>query len=367
MQTYQQVAKGDQWTVRLEGKLDREARSQFSPILEQAKNSGAKEVAFDLEKVSSFDSLGVASLIEALGWAKRLEIGVKLRNPDSRLLDYLSLVEADRLIEGERHAPPEGFLHHMGRIASPFINALKTQVVLFGETLYWVVVGPFRKRGIRWDRVSQEIVLVGVNAIPIVALISVLMGMILALQAAVQLRQFGATIFIADLVGISITREIGPLLTAIIIAGRSGSANAAEIGTMVVSEELDAIRQMGINPTRFLLVPKIVGLAIAMPCLGVIANAIGVFSGAFITTTTLDMGMGAYLEETRLAIHASDLYSGLFKCAVFGLIIGATGCGQGLAVKGGAGEVGRATTVAVVVSIFFIITADTFFTLIFHQ
>lgn len=352
-------------TILLEGKLDRSFREKFTPQLEQAKKDGAKKLRFDLSRVSAFDSLGVASLIEAIGWGKQQGMEVKLLSPDPHLRDYLGLVEINRLAEVPPPPKQEGFFYRVGEASLPFLHAAKVQGNLWSETFYWLTVGHFRKRGIRWDRVGQEIVLVGFNAMPIVLLIAILMGVILALQAAVQLRQYGATIFIADLVGISITREIGPLLTAIVVAGRSGSANAAEIGTMVVAEELDAIRQMGISPTRFLLLPKILGLGIALPCLGILANMVGIMAGAIVTTSTLDIGMAAYMEETKMALLASDLYLGLFKCLAFGLIIGGTGCAQGLSVRGGAGEVGRATTVAVVVSIFFIIAADAIFTLLF--
>lgn len=357
---------GDRWTVALSGRLDRGHRAKFVPWIEEAQQAGAKEICFDLGGLQGFDSLGVASLVEAMGWGGQRGMAVKLRNPSSALRDYLDLIDVDKLLQPPALPSKEPFLSHLGRITLPFLDALKAQVVLFGETVYWTFVGPFRGKPLRWDRTAREMTLVGVNAIPIVLLIATLMGIILTMQSAMQLRQYGATILIADLVGISITRELGPLLTAIIVAGRSGSANAAEIGTMVVSEELDAVRQMGVNPTRFLLVPKILALAISLPCLTIMANMIGILASAIIASASFGLSMGAYFEESRQALLSSDLFFGLFKATVFGLIVGATGCAQGMTVKGGAGEVGRATTVAVVVSIFFIIAADTIFAWMVH-
>lgn len=366
MDTTSRAGGSERRSVALSGRLDRSHRAKFAPWIQEARAAGAKELCFDLGSLQGFDSLGVASLVEAIGWGREQGIAVKLRNLSPSLREYLDLLDIDNFLQPAKESEKELYLAHLGRITYPFLDSFRAQFLLFGQTIYWSVVGPFRGKPLRWDRTAREVGLVGIDAIPIVLLIATLMGIILTMQSATQLRQYGATILIADLVGISITRELGPLLTAIIVAGRSGSANAAEIGTMVVSEELDAIRQMGVNPTRFLFVPKILSLAISLPCLAIMANMVGILASAIIASASFGLSMGAYFEESRQALLASDLFFGLFKAMVFGVIIGATGCAQGMTVRGGAGEVGRATTVAVVVSIFFIIAADTIFAWVVH-
>jgi phospholipid/cholesterol/gamma-HCH transport system permease protein len=357
---------GGNGSIRVRGALDRERAREVVRAVERAVEGGAARVRIDLSEAADFDSLGAAALVEAIGRAEERGVRVALASPPHRLVDYLALVDVARLGEGEPPRDEPAALARLGEEALPFLEAVRGQVELSGRTLHTLATGAWGRRRLRWDRVVHELVLVGMNALPIVALIASLMGIILALQAAAQLRQFGAMIYIADLVGVAITREIGPLLTGLVLAGRSGSAYTAEIGSMVVSDEIDAMRQMGIHPARYLLVPKIVALAIALPCLGILANVVGIVSGAVVTSMSFDIHLNVYLEETRSALLLSDVTGGLFKCMVFGLIIGTIACSQGMAVKGGSWEVRRRTTASVVVSIFYIIAADTFFTWLFH-
>ncbi|MGH7149592.1 MAG: MlaE family ABC transporter permease, partial [Planctomycetota bacterium] len=290
---------------------------------------------------------------------------VRLERAPNALREALSLVR-----EGTRLGPLPGRtrtpLERLGEVASPSFESLRRGFFLLVEVFDSAVLGPFRRERPRADRWVREVSLVGVNAVPIVVLISLLLGVILAMQAAAQLRQFGASIYVADLVAVSLTREIGPLLTAILVAGRSGSSSAAELGTMVVSEEVDALRQMGLDPVRFLVVPKVLGLTLAVPCLALFADAVGIVAGTAFSTLALEIPTGLYLEQTYGALFASDVTSGLVKGACFGALIGTIACAEGLGVRGGPDEVGRATTRAVVSSIFAIILADAFFTTVFH-
>jgi len=234
------------------------------------------------------------------------------------------------------------------------------------QSLYWTFIAPVIGKGLRIGSSFEEMVKVGVNAIPIVALISFSIGLILAMQSAYQLEQFGATIFTADLVAVAQTRELGPLMTAIIVAGRSGSGIAAEIGTMKVGEEIDALRSMGFHPIKFLVVPKLIALAIMVPCLTVIADLIGIAGGFSMAVLSLDLGFARYLNRTIFALVFKDMITGLIKSFVFALLVGLTGCYMGFMVEGGAEGVGRRTTQSVVVSIFLIILADSFFTAVFY-
>jgi phospholipid/cholesterol/gamma-HCH transport system permease protein len=205
-----------------------------------------------------------------------------------------------------------------------------------------------------------------VNSIPIVGLISFFIGIVMALQGAYQLQKFGASYYVTALVGVSVTRELGPLITAIVIAGRSGSAFAAELGTMKVSEEIDALEVMGLNSVRYLVVPKYLALLVMMPCLTVFSDAAGIMGGGAFTMYQLEHTFPMFLTATREALVMRDISTGLIKSLVFGLVITTVGCYEGFSVQGGAEGVGKSTTSSVVVSIFLIILADVIFTAIFY-
>ena len=207
----------------------------------------------------------------------------------------------------------------------------------------------------------------GVAAIPIVMMVCFLMGIVLAYQSARQLEQFGANIFMVDLVANSIFRELGVLLAAIMVAGRSGSAFAAALGTMKLSEEIDALRVMGLNPNQVLIIPRVLGLMIALPLLTVFANAAGLIGGAFIGATVLDSNWLAFTDRLAGTIDTNDVLVGLSKAPAFAFLIAVTGTLRGMQVKGSAEELGRLTTVAVVQSIFLIIVADAIFTVLYSR
>lgn len=237
---------------------------------------------------------------------------------------------------------------------------------LINTTFYWTFISPFKGKGIRVRTTVSEMVKAGYNSIPIVSIISFFIGVILALQAAYQLKRFGALIYVANLVGVSLTRELGPIMTAIIVAGRSGSAFAAEIGSMKAAEEVDAIISMGINPVRFLVVPKLVALMIMMPALTVLSDCIGIFGGFSLSVTILELHPFNYIRQTIDAILIKDILTGIIKAWAFGVVITLVGAYQGFKVEGGAEEVGRRTTSSVVASIFLVIVFDLFFTILFY-
>jgi phospholipid/cholesterol/gamma-HCH transport system permease protein len=204
------------------------------------------------------------------------------------------------------------------------------------------------------------------NSVPIIAVISLFVGIILALQAAYQLKKVGALIYVADLVGVSLTRELSPILTAIIVAGRSGSAFAAEIGSMKAAEEIDALVTMGINPVRFLVVPKLLALLIMLPALTIFSDFIGILGGFLLSITELGLHPYNYFQQTVNALVMTDVVTGLVKAVAFSVIITIVGAYQGFRVEGGAEEVGRRTTASVVTSIFLVIVFDLFFTTLFY-
>jgi len=258
-------------------------------------------------------------------------------------------------------------LAYIGRNTLEFFEYMQGLYDVSREALYWTYVAPFTKgRGIKWRSSIHQAVLVGVDSVPIVSLIAIFIGLVLALQGAYQLRQFGAAYLVTALVGVSMTRELGPLMTAIIVAGRSGSAFAAELGTMKVSEELDALEVMGLDRVRYLVVPKFMAMTIMMPCLALIADLAGIAGGAIFEMLQLDQSFMTILNNNRDALQMRDIWTGLVKSLVFGLIITNVGCHEGFSVRGGAEGVGKATTSSVVVSIFLVIFADVIFTAIFY-
>ena len=228
------------------------------------------------------------------------------------------------------------------------------------------IIGPFRGERLRVGAIVRQCLRAGYGSLPLVALISFLVGIIMALQSAYQLRQLGALDLVGSLVATSVTRELAPLLTAIIVAGRIGSSIAAELGTMKVSQEIDALEVMGIEPIAFLVVPRLAALVISLPCLIVFADVVGILGGLGVSTMGLGLSAGGYLETTRDALVLQDIYTGLVKAVAFAAIIGLIGCHQGLCTRGGATGVGRATTTAVVRSIVLVIGADLLVTALFY-
>jgi phospholipid/cholesterol/gamma-HCH transport system permease protein len=236
---------------------------------------------------------------------------------------------------------------------------------IFGQSLRLLWVSPL-KRDRMLQRAVHEAMAVGVGAIPIVSLITFFIGIIIALQGAYELQRIGAMQLVASLVAISITRELGPLVTAIVVIGRSGSAFAAEIGTMRVTEELDALKTMALDPLAFLVVPKFLAMAVMMPCLAIWADLMGVLGGGLFGVVGGGYTFGGYLLATRDALLLRDVTSGFVKSLVFGMVITAVGCQEGFATGAGAEEVGRSTTSAVVISILLVILIDLVFTALFY-
>lgn len=218
---------------------------------------------------------------------------------------------------------------------------------------------------IRWRPILFNLRSGGFDALPIVGTLSFLLGIVVAYQGADQLRQYGANIFVADLVGLSMLREFAPLMTAIIIAGRSGSAYAAQIGTMSVTQEIDAMRTIGIAPLEMLVLPKFVALLIALPLLTVFADVLGVFGGMLMAQAQLGVGYSEFLDRFSKAVSVTSYLVGLGKAPVFAAIIVLVGCFQGFRTRGGADSVGQHTTQAVVQSIFLVIVADALFSVAF--
>ena len=236
----------------------------------------------------------------------------------------------------------------------------------------WATLRAMRKalplvgNGHRWRAAIQQMLDIGVDALPMVALLAMCSGFILAMQGASELRRFGALHYVIDLVAVGFTRELGPLLTAVAVSGRSGSAFAAEIGTMKVTEEIDALKVMAFEPVEFVLAPKYLAALIAVPCLSTVAGLFGILAGGLFMFFSTHLGLILYFRYVLTSIVLRDVLAGLIKSVAFATIIAHVGCMEGLRVRGGPDAVGRSTTSAVVRSTFLVIVADAIFTTIFY-
>jgi phospholipid/cholesterol/gamma-HCH transport system permease protein len=261
--------------------------------------------------------------------------------------------------------PSSNLMERFGRTAWDYAANFRNALTFMGEAaaVSCSLLGHVRR--LRWRVLLANLQIDGLNAMPIIGLLSFLMGIVIAYQGSEQLKTFGANIFIVDLVGISLLREIAPLLTAILVAGRSGSAYTAQIGTMTVTEELDAMRSLGISPMSLLVIPRALALIIALPLLTVFADAVGVFGGMLIALSQLGVTFTEFLNRFEYAIVLRHYLIGIGKTPVFAAIIALVGCYQGFQVFGGVDSVGRHTTISVVQAIFLVIVTDAFFSILF--
>ncbi len=237
---------------------------------------------------------------------------------------------------------------------------------MLAGALYWTAAGPFLDKPVSRQNFFFQTVFAGVGSLAIVFFVDFFIGMVLAMQSAYQLEQMGATIYVAALVGVSMAREIGPVLTALVIAGRVGAAITAELATMKVSEQVEALRTMSLDPVRYLVVPRFLALLVMMPCLVIAGDLVGMAGGFAVGVTQLGLGPGLYVDTTLQFLTTKDVLTGLLKSVVFGLIISTVACHRGLSADGGAEGVGRATTDSVVTSFILIILADALLTGLFY-
>lgn len=353
--------------IPLPASLDRNSAVGLFEDVRGLLADGASRVELDAAGVRHIDAFGAAAILEAYGAAGQANAEFRLLNVSPKTREVLALLRVDRVLSASREVPAsEPFIARVGGWGISLMHASIRQAALNVDGLYLTFIAPFHRKGSRVVQFIRQLNLIGTQATGIVVLISFLIGLIMALQSATQLRQFGANIYVADLVGISMTRELGPLLTAIILAARSGSSIAAELGTMVVTEEVDALRVMGLNPRRFLVAPRFAAMVLALPCLAILADLAGIFGGFVVGVFGLDIGANHYWNQTVTSLYTADILSGLVKSFVFANVIAVVACHCGLSLTGGPEEVGRATTRAVVTSIIIVILADFLFTSIFY-
>jgi phospholipid/cholesterol/gamma-HCH transport system permease protein len=361
---------GGRWTLSAGGRWDLLAAERLSPELQRlAPERRPAQVVLDLTRIEVLDTVG-ALLLRRLrqrldGHGLKVE-AVGLRDDLAAFAEEVDRADQEPVPGRSLRSPP--FLHFVERIgratqdvaeeAGRLLNFFGLTVVTLGRTLRQ----PSR---LRLAAIFTHMERVGLDALPIVGLLSFLIGVVLAFQGADQLRRFGAELFVVNLLGIGILREIGILMTSIIVAGRSGSAFTAQIGTMKVNQEVDAMQTMGLDPMELLVLPRVIALVITLPLLGFYADVVGLLGGALMSNATLGVTTGQFARQLQLAVTPSTLMIGLVKAPVFAFVIAMVGCYQGLKVTGSADSVGRLTTTSVVESIFLVIVLDALFSILF--
>jgi len=323
-------------------------------------------VRLQADGLGAWDSSLALFIRQARAWGETHGVALELADlpPGADRLAQL-LARKPAKLPGKPHGLPNLFAF-VGKATYTMWTELKDIAWLVGECAF--SAGRFfRGRAqFRWSDCFVEMQECGAMVLPIVGLISFLVGIIMAYQGAVQLRQFGADVYVADLVGLSVVREMGPMMAAIVLAGRTGAAFAATLATMKANEEIDALETLGVAPVDFLVMPRLTALFLMMPLLAVYSNFLGILGGMVISWSILDIPTSLYWAETKSIIDLSDLSTGLIKAATFGLIIGLSGCLRGLKSDRSAAGVGQAATSAVVTGILLIIVSDALYAIIFN-
>ncbi len=354
----------------LSGRWTASGIGALPPQLLAVQPAPGTSVTVDGAQVEALDTAGAWTLQQWLLRLRRDGVPVAivgLRAEPARLLEAIARHVRDPAATTTLLVRPEASnaLDQIGRHTVGATGQAVALLAFVGESALALATCLAHPKRLRWRPILFNIRSAGFDALPIVGLLSFLLGVVVAYQAADQLRRYGANIFVADLVGLSMLREFAPLMTAIIIAGRSGSAYAAQIGTMAVTEEIDAMRTIGIAPLELLVLPKVIALVIALPLLTVFADVLGVFGGMVMARAQLGVSYGEFLDRFSKAISVTSYLIGIGKAPVFAAIIAVVGCFQGMRTRGGPDSVGRQTTRAVVQGIFLVIVADALFSVAF--
>ena len=359
-------------TVNLQGRMDAgNAGRMIKAVKSRLENLSISMLTVNLENVTYLDDFGALVLVELKNSMRDPQSEFRLTNARENVKNVLSVLNFDNLGRSTPFAStsltkkrrPNMFLR-LGEGVFRQASDLRFVLSFIGSVCLAIIHIIRNPKSLRANDTISEMEKIGVDALPIVCLISFLLGLIMAFMSSVQLRQFGANIYVASLVSLAMVRELGPIMTAIIVAGRSGSAFAAEIGTMKISEEVDALFTMGFEPTRFLVLPKLVAALITVPILTLFSNIFAIMGGLVVGVLMLDLTTNSYITQTIKTLTIFDISLGFFKSGVFALLIAMVGCLRGFQVRGGAAAVGQATTSAVVSSIFLIILSDSVFAVI---
>lgn len=356
--------EGDVLDVRVGG--DWRITAQRPGWAELVRDRHPKSIRLAARDLGAWDSSLALFAHEARTWAETHSVPFHAEGLPAGLEKLTGLLGAKAARPGPPHIGLLNLPAALGLATVALWAELKDIAHLVGECAFSVARFFRGQAQFRWQDCLAEMQQCGAMALPIVGLISFLVGVIMAYQGAVQLRQFGADIYVADMVGLSVVREMGPMMAAIVLAGRTGAAFAATLGNMKANEEIDALETLGVSPVDFLVMPRLAALLLMMPLLALYSNCLGIFGGLVISAGILDIPSSLYWAETKTIIDLSDLSTGIIKAAAFGLLIGLSGCLRGLQADRSAAGVGTAATRAVVTGILLIIVADSLFAVAFN-
>ncbi len=359
VQESQSGIKVDGGQVRLTGRLNAQGAADVWAKAERAcrERDGA---TVDVSGLDYIDASGIALLFEL-----KKRFGARIEGLPDESARLLEPYEKDEFPDLNAGAPKvDSVVVQAGRVGAAFFKDLRQQVRFTGQLFLTLAAALGNPGRVRWGEMWRTVEKAGVNALVIVGMIGFLTGMIMAFQSTAPLRQFGVDIFVVNLVALSMLRELGGIMTAIVMAGRSGSAFAAEIGTMKVNEELDALNTMGMDPVRFLVVPKVIASVIVTPLLTIYANIFGI-GGGLLVVMMFGHPWAAVWNQLTSAVSVNDVLAGIIKAFFFGVLVAGIGCLRGLQTKSGASAVGDSTTRAVVSGIFLIIVVDAVFAFVF--
>lgn len=360
-------AGSEQSTFFVSGRLDSATIPElWNQLHLLAPRLSSRMLHIDMKGVSFCDGAGAAFLIAIENEAASKGIDVQVRNLDGDIQSFIERFDQARL----KHVltatlPDTNVIAQIGKTFSDLALDIRDMIAFFGHLLCSLIWTFSHFRRIRWNDFLKLIELVGVNAVGITALLGFLFGLIMAFSAAMPLRQFGVEVYVSDLVAIALVRVLGPFITAIIIAGRSGSAFAAELGTMKINNELDALNVMSLEPMRFLVVPRVTSAILMAPLLVVLTNIAGIV-GSGLVILSLGYGLSTYYDHVQTILKISDVLVGLCKALVFGGLVGGVGCLRGLQTQTGAGAVGISATRAVVSGIVLIVIAEGLFSVLLY-
>lgn len=350
----------------LAGALTSTTANTFSLKARKGLSKAKGTLTLDLNALEDIDSAGAAAILSLWRHAQEMKLKLVVEGASEDIQDRLDHFVVDDHSDKDVNKPNPGVFERLGDWGLNAWDIAISLLLMASDTTAEAFIGALKPRKLRWGEFTLQMARIGSNALGTVGLITFLVGLTLAFQSAHQLRQFGAAMFVADLTAVAMFREMGPLMTAILVAGRSGSSIAAEIATMKVSEELDALEVMGIPFIRFLGLPRLLAMIVVMPMLVIMANLIGILGGLFVGVLYLDLSVLPYLSASLDALGPKDLTMSIVKALTFGWGIAIIALNQGVSVQGGAQEVGTATTSSVVQSLFFIILMDAAFSILFY-
>ena len=354
--------------VRIEAppELNQDTGALLYKSIRKQKPQKGRTLVLDLGGTSHLDTPGSAWLIETSGYLRRRHVQFRWEGEKDQVAEFLHFVQPAIEGAGEEKPRRTGLFDEFTDVAVGAAAELKQAFGLGVDAIYWTLLAPLEGRGFRWGLLMDEIHEMGVRAIRIVFLMNLLLGLIIAMLSAKQVESFGVQLWVADLIVIGFGRELAAIMTAVVVSARTGAAIAAELATMKVQEEIDALRGMGLNVVQFLVAPKLLALVIVLPCLWILGMLAGIAGGSIWGIVVLGFQPDIWFTQTLNATHFGDLFQGLLKTFFFAIAIALVGCHNGLRVEGGSRGVGLMTTRAVVMDIFVIINIDIVFATLFY-